>query len=42
MNVLMVSKACVRGSYQKKLEELARFEDVQLTVIVPPYWQEKG
>ena len=42
MNVLMVSKACVRGSYQKKLEELAKFEDVQLTVIVPPYWQEKG
>jgi glycosyltransferase involved in cell wall biosynthesis len=42
MKVLMVSKACVRGSYQKKLEELARFDDVDLTVIVPPYWQERG
>jgi len=42
MNVLMISKACVRGSYQKKLEELAKFDDVRLTVIVPPYWQEKG
>jgi glycosyltransferase involved in cell wall biosynthesis len=42
MKVLMISKACVRGSYQRKLEELARFEDVQLTAIVPPYWREKG
>ncbi len=42
MKVLMISKACVRGSYQKKLEELAKFQDIQLTAIVPPYWQEKG
>jgi glycosyltransferase involved in cell wall biosynthesis len=42
MKVLMISKACVRGSYQKKLEELARFDDVELTAIVPPYWQERG
>jgi glycosyltransferase involved in cell wall biosynthesis len=42
MKVLMVSKACIRGAYQKKLEELASFEDVDLTVIVPPYWREKG
>jgi glycosyltransferase involved in cell wall biosynthesis len=42
MKVLMVSKACVRGSYQRKLEELARFEDIELTAIVPPYWREKG
>jgi glycosyltransferase involved in cell wall biosynthesis len=42
MKLLMISKACVRGSYQKKLEELAKFDDVELTVIVPPYWQERG
>ena len=41
MKVLMISKACVRGSYQKKLEELAKFDDIELTVIVPPYWQER-
>ena len=42
MKVLMVSKACVTGIYQKKLEELATFPDLDLTVIVPPYWKEKG
>jgi glycosyltransferase involved in cell wall biosynthesis len=42
MRVLMVSKACIRGSYQKKLEELAKLDDLDLTVVVPPYWQEKG
>jgi len=40
MRVLMLSKACVVGAYQKKLEELARFSDVELTAIVPPYWRE--
>ncbi|TKJ30260.1 MAG: glycosyl transferase family 1 [Chloroflexi bacterium B3_Chlor] len=42
MRVLMISKACVRGSYQKKLEELAKLDDIQLAVVVPEYWQEKG
>jgi glycosyltransferase involved in cell wall biosynthesis len=42
MKVLMISKACVRGSYQKKLEELATFGDIELAVIVPPYWQARG
>lgn len=42
MRVLMISKACVMGSYQKKLEELAAFDDVDLTLVVPPYWKEKG
>ena len=42
MNVLMISKACIRGSYQKKLEELVQFDDLELTVIVPPYWTERG
>jgi glycosyltransferase involved in cell wall biosynthesis len=37
----MVSKACIVGAYQKKLEELARFPDVELTVVVPPYWRDE-
>ena len=36
----MVSKACVVGTYQRKLEELAA-RGVDLTVVVPPYWQEE-
>lgn len=42
MRVLMISKACVVGAYQRKLEELAKFEDIELALIVPPYWLEKG
>ncbi len=38
MKVLMLSKACVVGAYQKKLEEIAALPDVQLTVVVPPLW----
>jgi glycosyltransferase involved in cell wall biosynthesis len=41
LRVLMISKACIVGAYQKKLEELARFDDVDLTVIVPPYWRDE-
>jgi glycosyltransferase involved in cell wall biosynthesis len=37
----MISKACIVGAYQKKLEELARFDDVELTVILPPYWRDE-
>lgn len=40
MKVLMLSKALVVGSYQKKLEELSKLKDMELTVIVPPYWYE--
>jgi len=40
LRVLMVSKACVVGMYQRKLEELARLPDVGLCVVVPPYWRE--
>lgn len=40
--VLMVSKACVVGIYQRKLEDLARL-GVDLTVVVPPSWvDERG
>ncbi len=41
MRVLMLSKACIVGAYQKKLEELARFPDLDLTVVVPPYWRDE-
>ncbi len=41
MRVLMVSKACIVGAYQKKLEELARLPGMDLTVIVPPYWRDE-
>jgi len=41
LRVLMVSKACIVGAYQKKLEELARFPDVELTVVVPPCWRDE-
>jgi glycosyltransferase involved in cell wall biosynthesis len=38
MKVLMLSKACLVGSYQTKLEAIARHDDIDLTVIVPPVW----
>ena len=38
MRVLMTSKACLVGAYQTKLEAIAQFDDVELTVIVPPAW----
>jgi glycosyltransferase involved in cell wall biosynthesis len=38
MRVLLVSKACLVGSYQTKLEQIARFDDVELAVVVPPVW----
>ena len=42
MRVLMVSKACLVGAYQRKLEEIARFSDVELMVVVPPSWRDGG
>jgi glycosyltransferase involved in cell wall biosynthesis len=42
IRVLMVSKACLVGAYQRKLEEIAAFPDIDLTVIVPPEWCEPG
>ena len=37
----MLSKACVVGAYQGKLEQIALHEDIDLTVIVPPLWRDK-
>jgi glycosyltransferase involved in cell wall biosynthesis len=38
----MISKACVVGAYQRKLEELAASGEMELMVVVPPYWQEES
>lgn len=40
MHVVMISKACIVGIYQRKLEELARLPGMELTVIVPPSWRD--
>jgi glycosyltransferase involved in cell wall biosynthesis len=40
VRVLMLSKACVVGIYQRKLEEIARL-GVELTVAVPPGWRDE-
>ena len=40
MHVVMISKACIVGAYQKKLEELARLPDIRLTVLTPPSWKD--
>jgi glycosyltransferase involved in cell wall biosynthesis len=42
MRVLMVSKACLVGAYQRKLEEIARYPDIDLMVVVPSSWQEES
>jgi hypothetical protein len=41
LRVALVSKACLVGVYQRKLEELAALPDVDLTVIVPPAWRDE-
>ena len=40
MRVLIVSKACLVGAYQTKLEAIAQFSDVDLAVVVPPVWND--
>jgi glycosyltransferase involved in cell wall biosynthesis len=42
MRVLMISRPCLVGVYQRKLEEIARFSDVELMVVVPSSWREGG
>ncbi len=42
MRVLMLSKACVVGTYQRKLEEMAvAAPDMDLVVAVPPSWKDE-
>ncbi|MBZ0278636.1 MAG: glycosyltransferase, partial [Anaerolineae bacterium] len=38
--VLMLSKACVVGIYQRKLEEIARL-GIDLLALVPPSWRDE-
>ncbi|MFN8372300.1 MAG: glycosyltransferase family 4 protein [Anaerolineae bacterium] len=40
MRVLMLSKACIVGIYQRKLEEIARL-GVDLLTLVPPSWKDE-
>jgi glycosyltransferase involved in cell wall biosynthesis len=40
MRILMLSKACVVGVYQRKLEEMAKLPEVDLRVLVPPGWRD--
>lgn len=41
MRVLMISKACIVGIYQRKLEYIAQHEDIELLVLVPPSWKDE-
>ncbi len=40
MRVLMISKPMIASAYRTKLEAIARHADVELTVVVPPYWRD--
>ena len=40
MRVVMLSKACVVGIYQRKLEAIAR-QGVELTALAPPSWKDE-
>ena len=39
MRVLILSKALVAGTSQRKLEELAKCPGVELTLVTPSYWR---
>ena len=39
MRVLMISKTFVSSTSQRKLKELAKYPDVELTLVTPPYWR---
>lgn len=41
MRVMMVSKACIVGIYQRKLEYIAAHDDLELLTIVPPSWDDE-
>jgi glycosyltransferase involved in cell wall biosynthesis len=40
MRVLMLSKACLVGTYQTKLEMIGQSEEIDLLAIVPPFWND--
>jgi glycosyltransferase involved in cell wall biosynthesis len=39
MRVLVISKTFVASTSQRKLEELAKYPDIELTLMTPAYWQ---
>jgi glycosyltransferase involved in cell wall biosynthesis len=41
MRVLMLSKACIVGIYQRKLEEMAKHPGLTLRVLAPPSWRDE-
>ena len=41
IRVLMISKACVVGEYQRKLEAIACHPGIDLTVLVPRAWRDE-
>lgn len=41
MRVVILSKACLMGPYQRKLEELARLTGTGLTALVPSCWRDE-
>src|ERR687885_548873 len=41
MRILIISKACIVGQYQTKLEALAQKPNLDLTVVVPPFWRDE-
>jgi glycosyltransferase involved in cell wall biosynthesis len=38
MKILSISHSCVVSEYQKRMAEVARYSDVELTLLVPKYW----
>lgn len=40
LRVLMISKALVVGTYQRKLEEIAAQPGIELAAVVPPRWKD--
>lgn len=42
MRVLMVSKACLVGTYQSKLEKIGSNRGIELGVIVPTEWRDRA
>ena len=40
MRIVMLSKALVVGTYQRKLEALAAIPGIELTAVVPPSWRD--
>lgn len=41
MRILMLSKACIVGIYQRKLEMIAAQHDIELKALVPPFWKDE-